>query len=95
MSAEMDDRIPTLRWAKVNGKKKRHLWLGHETACGGLLYGDNVHRLEIAHPIPACGKCLAYARGWLSHHDTGDRPQLGKPDPTVSGTRLAPEGVTL
>lgn len=85
--SEMDNRIPTLRWAKVNGAKKRHLWLGRATACG-LLYGDNVHTLVIEYPEPACGKCLAYAQGWLDHHDLGDRPQIGKPDPTGHDTRL-------
>jgi hypothetical protein len=85
-----DARIASLRWAKVNSRKKIHLWLGSSTACG-LLYGEDVHRLEVTYPNPACPRCHAYARGWLDHHDTGDRPTIGAslPDPTGADTHLA------
>jgi hypothetical protein len=84
-----DARIASLRWAKVNSRKRIHLWLGHTTACG-LLLGDDVHRLEMAYPEPACPRCLAYARGWLDHHDTGDRPAGRRvPDPTGADTHSA------
>lgn len=81
-----DDRIPTLRWTKVDSRRKRHLWLGRATACG-IELGVDCHTLEAAYPDPACGKCWTYAQGWLDRHDHGDNPPLHV-SPRGAHTRL-------
>jgi hypothetical protein len=84
---ERDPRIQTFRWAKVNGRKKIHLWLGKGTACG-LALGDDFKSATIAYPDPSCRVCLAYAQGWLDRHDHGSAPPLHV-SPIGCDTRLA------
>ncbi len=78
--------IDTLRWARVNNLRKRHLWLGDGTACGITKW----HSLSIDAPEEPCKRCLAYAQGWLDRHIHGSNPPLNV-SPICFDTRL-PDG---
>jgi hypothetical protein len=94
MSATINGRAATFRWAMVNGRrsKNRHLWLGQATACGLTMTpdGGTIYSLDIAHPHPVCAKCAAYAQGWLDRHDHGARPALNVPNPLGAHSRIEP-----
>lgn len=75
--------IDTFRWARVNNRKKRHLWLGGGTACGITKW----HTIDTDAPEDACKVCMAYARGWLDRHTLGANPPLHV-SPIGADTRL-------
>ena len=80
--------IDTFRWARVNDRKKAHLWLGDGTACGITKW----HHLSIDAPEEACEVCMAYGQGWLDRHVHGPKPPLNV-SPLAAHT-LLPVGAT-
>lgn len=85
------ERFAAFRWAKVNERRRVHLWLGDATACGLTIEsrGGDVHRVESAYPKPACKPCWAYLQGWLDRHDYGPAPALTDPNPLAADSGRA------
>ncbi|QSR25550.1 hypothetical protein CFH99_07930 [Nocardioides aromaticivorans] len=87
MDPLLDMAVDSLRWARVNNRRKRHLWLGSATACGISEW----HTLSIDAPEEACASCAAYGRGWLDRHVFGSNPPIDR-SPIAASTRLPANG---